>query len=86
MANLVFGKSFSIESFKSEQGASVIEVIKSPKSGNYFFTCDGKVAGAVSEKAIGADKAEISITEVTGDNGEFLLMHKRSTSNVVATF
>ena len=84
MANLEFGKSLDVQKWKSENGVDRIEVVKSPKTGNLFFTADGEVKGAASEGALEADS--VSITEVVGSDGPFLLLHKRGSDNVVASF
>ena len=84
MANLEFGRSLDVNKWKEENGVSRIDVVKSPKTGNLFFTADGEVKGAASEGALTAET--VSITEVQGDDGPFLLLHKRGNDNVVASF
>ena len=59
-----FVETFTVEQFKAEVGTSVIELIKSPKTGKYFI----------------ADLTEPVVSNVIGDDGEeFYLMHNKGT-------
>tara|TARA_R110001606_G_C14952424_1_gene600739 strand:+ start:105 stop:383 length:279 start_codon:yes stop_codon:yes gene_type:complete len=77
-----FVETFTVEQFKAEVGTSVIELIKSPKTGKYFIADEaGNSVAAVSKKITQAsDLTEPVVSNVIGDDGEeFYLMHNKGT-------
>ena len=84
MNQLTFHRSLTVEQFKAENNASKLEVIKSPLTGKLFLTWGGDTRGAVASAGIPANPM---MSYVSGDEGDFWLMHEAPESNnVVATF
>jgi len=74
----------SVDAFKKEEGISVIDLVRNPKTSKLFFTCNGEVRGAASEKVIDAERVAVSLVEA--NDKEFLLLHAQSSNNVVRSF
>ncbi len=79
-SKLTFVKTLSIADFKAQNNNNGIEVIKSPKTGKLFFVC-GAITGAVSDDY----KEAPCMSLVSGENGEFWLLHKKQSNNTVDT-
>jgi hypothetical protein len=81
---LNWGDSQPIADFLRDLGASKMQIIRSPKTGKRFFAVPGtSVTGAISEK-VETLTLELTVTEVTSENGEtFLLVCKPSDNNVL---
>lgn len=79
MENLEFNNQYSLNDFKAMCNNNPIEVIKNPQNDKLFFQC-GSQKGAVS-RSIDMSKPLI-ISEVTGDDGKFFLLHNKNTSNI----
>lgn len=78
---LTFHKTLTINDFKALNNNNGIDIIKNPKTEKLFFSC-GHTTGAVS-----ADYAEAPCASLVSgeDNVEFWLIHKKATTNVVAS-
>lgn len=78
---LTFHKTLSIQDFKALNNNNGIDIIKNPTNNKLFFTC-GQTLGAVS-----ADYAEAPCASLVSgeDNEEFWLIHKKASTNVVAS-
>lgn len=84
MKAMKFHRSLTVEQFKAENNASKIEVIQSPLTGKLFLTWGGDTRGAVASAGIPRNPM---MSYVSGDDGDFWLMHEAPESNnVVATF
>lgn len=83
MEKLEFKNTYSIQDFKSFNNNNTIDVVKNPQSGKLFFQC-GSIRGAVAT-SIDFHK-EVKISEVSGSDGAFFLMHNVNTDNIVASF
>ena len=80
MENLVFHSTLSLADYKAQNGISSIKVIKNPNTEKTFWT-DGTTSGAISSKV--DYKQPLVISSVTGEEGDFLLLHNEATDNVV---
>lgn len=80
---LSFSNTYSVQDFKAFNHDNKIDVVKNPKNGKLFFQC-GSIRGAVA-KEIDFSR-EVKISEVSGDEGAFFLMHNVDESNIVASF
>jgi len=74
MANtLKFNRSLSVKQFLAETNADSIKVRHNDKTGKNFFTA-GEVTGAVGTEM--NYKEDPVVSEVTGDDDTFWLLHK----------
>jgi hypothetical protein len=73
-----------IADFLRDQGASKMQIIRSPKTGKRFFAVPGtSVTGAISDK-VESLSLELTVSEVTSENGEtFFLVSKPSDNNML---
>ena len=78
---LTFHKSLTVADFKAQNNNNGVEIVNNPNSGKLFFVC-GSVTGAVSKDYVEAPQFSLVSGE---DNVEFWLLHKKQTSNIVAT-
>ena len=83
---MAFGKTRSVNEFKKMIGEDVIDIIKNPNTGKYFFTC-GDTYGAVSDNVMkpNADVNSFRITEVFNDETkkfELYVLHTTNRANV----
>ena len=70
--DLIFEETFTVEQFKARELVSHIDVKKNPKNGKLFFTYGSKVGGV----AIKGIPAKPMVSLVTGEEGQFYLLHE----------
>ena len=80
MENLTFNRNLSVAEFKAEFNCSAINVRLNDVTGKHFFTA-GSIKGAVSANY----KEAPQLCHVTGKEGDFWMLCKENTSNVVDT-
>ena len=81
---LKFAETISINAFKNAHNLSVVSMIKSPKTGKYFFTSDAGVSGKVSERVAGGETANVFVSLCNdGVNEPFFMIHTSNEDNVV---
>lgn len=87
MANLKFNSSLGIEAFKASTNSTTIEIVKNPKTKKLFFTTDAGIKGGLpagtTEESLKDIMANPQISHVTGDKGDFYLLHKKQSNNVI---
>jgi len=87
MANLKFISSLGIEAFKASTNSTTIEIVKNPKTGKLFFVTDAGIKGGLPAGTTEANLPEImaspQISAVEGDKGQFYLLHKKQSNNVI---
>ena len=81
--DLIFEETFTVEQFKARELVSHIDVKKNPKNDKLFFTYGSKVGGV----AIKGIPVKPMISLVTGEEGQFYLLHEEGTgAPTLATF
>ena len=80
---LSFNNTYTVNDFKASNHNNTIDVIENPHTGKMFFQC-GSIRGAVAT-SIDFHK-EVKISEVSGSDGAFFLMHNVDESNIVTSF
>ena len=81
--NLSFISTMTVEQFKAKMNVSTLKVKRNPKTSKLFFTYGAEV-GAVASKGIPTNPM---ISEVSGDNGSFYLLHEEGEgAPTLATF
>lgn len=78
LESLNFNETLTVEQFKDRMQVSSIQVKENPSTGKLLFTYGGKI-GAVSSKGIPENPM---ISNVSGDNGEFWLLHNAGLMDV----
>ena len=81
MNELSFIRTLSVAKFKEETKSSAIDVVRNPNSGKLFFVADSGIKGAVSENF----SENPCVSEVSGSEGTFWLLHKKQSDNVLVT-
>lgn len=82
-SQLSFSNTYTVNDFKAFNHNNTIDVVKNPNTGKMFFQC-GSIRGAVA-KEIDFSR-EVKISEVSGSEGAFFLMHNSNEDNLVARF
>ena len=83
MADIKFGKKFSISAFKAMHNCDTLAVVKNPKNSKLFITADGETVGAVSKNYDASKPKEF--VELITDTGIIMCLHNQSSDNVVET-
>ena len=87
--NLTFTKSVSVNRFKAINGISKLNIVKSPKTGKFFFVCpeDSSIRGTISTTIDYNKDLMISDVVNTEDGTSFLMLHNdgNSSANVIQT-
>jgi len=75
---LKFIKTYTIEEFKEQNNGLLIKIMKSNKSGKYYFRC-GNSSGAVSQHNVEEvfSNPAVSLVESLDTGEQFFLVHKK---------
>ena len=81
MNELSFIRTLSVAKFKELTNSTAIDVVRNPHTNKLFFVADSGIKGAVSENF----SESPCVSEVSGAEGSFWLLHKKQSDNVVTT-